>query len=133
MNLATRKYSDVDLNFSTHPVTGDVQKKTYENAVKQSMRVLIATNIHEKPFHPEIRSGVRRYLFEPMLPVTRLLIKKSIEDVINLFEPRVILNTVVVESIEEKNTYQVNILYSIVNDPNPVNTQELELFLERVR
>jgi len=133
MNLTTRKYTDVDLSFGYHPVTGDIQKRSYENAVKQSIRVLIASNIHDKPFHPEVRCGVRKYLFEPMNNITQGLIKKSIEDVLEYFEPRVILNKVDVIPIENRNTYQINILYSIVNNPDPVNTQELELFLERLR
>ena len=65
--------------------------------------------------------------------ITQGLIKKSIEDVLEYFEPRVILNKVDVIPIENRNTYQINILYSIVNNPDPVNTQELELFLERLR
>ena len=34
------------------------------------MRNLIFTNFGEKPFHPEIGSGVRDMLFENMTPIT---------------------------------------------------------------
>ena len=57
----------------------------------------------------------------------------SIEDVINNYEPRVTINTVRVDPFEEKNLYNIIIVYSIVNDPNPVNIQELDFFLERTR
>ena len=36
-----RIYSDIDLNFLAHPVTGDVSKKYDVDAVKQSLKTLI--------------------------------------------------------------------------------------------
>ena len=131
--LSTRTYNDIDVNFTIHPRTGDIAKKSRENAIKQSMKNLIMMGRYEKPFHPEIYCGVRNYLFQPMNQVTTQLIKKSIEDVINNYEPRVTINTVRVDPFEEKNLYNIIIVYSIVNDPNPVNIQELDFFLERTR
>ena len=37
----TRQYSDFNLLFSSHPVTGDVTRKNDEEAVKQASRILI--------------------------------------------------------------------------------------------
>ena len=131
--LQTRVYNDIDMDFLKHPKTGDVSKKSSELAVKQSIKNLIMIGRYEKPFHPEIYCGVKRYLFEPMNQVTTQLIKKSVEDVVKYFEPRATLNNVRVDSHEEQNLYNIVILYSIRNDPNPVNIQELDFFLERTR
>ena len=45
--------------------------------------------MYEKPFHPEIGSGVRDMLFENMTPFVAIMLTKRVEDVIENFEPRV--------------------------------------------
>ena len=67
---ANRIYKDLDLNFGRNPITNDVNKLTDVEAVKRSVRNLINTNHYERPFHPEIGSGLRGMLFEPMSPLT---------------------------------------------------------------
>ena len=64
---ANRIYKDLDLDFGRNPVTNDVNKLTDVEAVKRSVRNLINTNHYERPFHPEIGSGIRGLLFEPMI------------------------------------------------------------------
>ena len=130
--MANKKYSDIDLDLTPHPITGDVAYKFDTEAVKRSIRNLVFTGKFDKPFHPEISCGVRDLLFELSTPVTAALISKSIEDCINTYEPRVNLYEVGVVSTDE-HTYQVTILYSIINNPDPVDTQELEFSLERIR
>ena len=44
---------------------------------KRSVRNLVNTNFYERPFHPELGSGVRQLLFEPFTPVTSIFIKKK--------------------------------------------------------
>jgi hypothetical protein len=48
---ATRKYSDLDLDFGRNTVTNDVNKLTNVEAVKRSVRNLINTAHFERPFH----------------------------------------------------------------------------------
>jgi phage baseplate assembly protein W len=132
MLIQTRKYNDLDINFSKNLITKDVGTKNYNDAVKQSIKTLIMLDRFDKPFHPEISCGVRDLLFELSTPITAALISKSIEDCINTYEPRVNLYEVGVVSTDE-HTYQVTILYSIINNPDPVDTQELEFSLERIR
>ena len=40
------------------------------SAIKRSVRNLVQIGEYEKPFHPEIASGVRDVLFENMTPFT---------------------------------------------------------------
>ena len=73
-----RQYRDLDLFFSKKQGSDDVNKVTDIEAVKRSVRNLVLTNFYEKPFHPEIGSGVRDMLFENMSPITAsVLTKKS--------------------------------------------------------
>ena len=65
-----RQYNDLDLFFSKKSGSNDVTQITDVEAVKRSIRNLVLTNFYEKPFHPEIGSGIRDMLFENMTPIT---------------------------------------------------------------
>ena len=53
-------YSDMFTDFSRHAVTGELNRKTNENAVKQSVKNLLLTNKYERLFNPEIGSNLER-------------------------------------------------------------------------
>ena len=75
---SARIYSDIDLFFGKKTSNDDIQSITDIKAVKRSVRNLVLTNHYEKPFHPEIGSGVRDMLFENMTPITaQILVKKD--------------------------------------------------------
>ena len=63
MPTNTRTFTDLDLNFTAHPVNKDVATKYDEQAIKQSVRNLILTKNFERPFHSEIGCQVRGMLF----------------------------------------------------------------------
>ena len=67
---AAQLYSDIDLFFGPKIGSKDISKLTDITAVRRSVRNLLLTNFYEKPFHPEIGSGVRDILFEPMTPIS---------------------------------------------------------------
>ena len=79
---AAQLYSDIDLFFGPKTGTNDINRVTDFTAVKRSVRNLVLTNFYEKPFHPEIGSGVRDILFEPMTPITAYVLTMKIEEVI---------------------------------------------------
>ena len=54
-----RQYKDLDLFFGRKSSNNDVGTVTDIQAVKRSIRNLVLLNAFEKPFHPEISSGVR--------------------------------------------------------------------------
>lgn len=130
MARETRTFSDIDMNFTAHPVTGDISVKTNEAAVKQSIRNLILTQNYERPFHSEIGSQVRAVLFEPVGPMTAAVLRRSIEDVINTFEPRAVLLSVDIAANIEQNAYQIKIYFKIINTETPIS---VDLFLKRTR
>ena len=126
----TRIFSDLDLNFTPHPVTGDLVRKYDENAVKQSIKNLIMTRHYERPFHSEMGSPIRELLFDLITPVTALMVRRAIIDLISNFEPRVKLLGVEVIPSEENNSLYVSITFKIVNTESPLS---LEFLLERTR
>ena len=128
---ATRQYTDLDLFFGKKSSDSDIQKVTDVQAVKRSIRNLVLLNIYEKPFHPEISSGVRDMLFELMTPVTAALLARHIEDVIENYEPRARLTGVRAIPDYDRNSYSVTIEFYVVNTPTEL--VDLTIFLERLR
>ena len=128
---AAQVYSDIDLFFGPKTGTGDVNRVTNFTAVKRSVRNLILTNFYEKPFHPEIGSGVRDILFEPMTPITAYVLTMKIEEVIENFEPRARLVGVRAQPNLDNNAYNVTIEFYVVNAPTEL--VNMEVLLERLR
>ena len=127
----TRQYTDLDLFFGKKSSNSDIQDITDVKAVKRSIRNLVLLNHYEKPFHPEIASGVRDMLFELMTPVTATILARKIEDVINNFEPRARLISVNALPNLDRNEYEVSIEFYVVNQPTEL--LDLTIMLERVR
>lgn len=126
----TRTFSDLDLNFTLNPVSKDVSKKYDENAVKQSIKNLIMTSNFERPFRSDIGSQVKALMFEPITPMLSALIKKTIENTINSYEPRANILDVSVLLSPDNNGIYVTIVFNIVNTSTPIS---VDLFLERTR
>ena len=130
-NRSSRKYSDLDLFFGKKSSDSDIQNITDIKAVKRSVRNLVLLNHYEKPFHPEIASGVRDMLFELMTPVTAQILARKVEDVINNYEPRARLVGVTAIPNLDRNMYEVSIEFYVVNQPTEL--VDLSIMLERLR
>ena len=126
-----RKIADLDLFFQKKASTKDINKVTNVQAVKRSVRNLVLLNHYEKPFHPEIGSGVRDMLFELMTPVTAVILSRQVEDVIKNFEPRARLVSVRAIPDFDRNAYEVQVAFYVVNTPTEL--VDLTVMLERLR
>ena len=123
-------YSDFNTDFSRNAVTGQLNRKTNADAVKQSIRNLLLTDRYERPFQPEIGSGLRGLLFENYGPGLELRAKKMIEEVFDNYEPRAELLRVDVGGNPDRNTLTFQIHFRIINTTEP---ETLEIILERTR
>jgi phage baseplate assembly protein W len=126
----TRIFSDLDLNFTAHPVTGDITRRFDEDAIKQSVKNLLLTRNYERPFHSEIGSPVRQLLFDLPGPMFNIMLQRAVIDVINNFEPRVSIIDVRVDDYSDANEVYVTLEFKIVNTERPLT---LDLALERTR
>lgn len=130
MPQTTRIFSDLDLDFLAHPITGDIVKKKDISAVVGSLRNLLLTTHYERLFHPNIGGNMRKILFEPIDSMTASMLKDEIITTVENYEPRVKLEGVDVVADEDNNKYDVSITFFIANNPEPIT---INLFLERVR
>ena len=127
---STRSYKDLDLNFTAHPIKKDVSKNLNEYAIINSVKNLVSTNFFERPFRPEIGSGVRNLLFENVDPLVAAQLERAISEVIVNYEPRVSILKITAQASPDENRYAVTLSFFIINNPNPVT---IDFFLERIR
>tara|TARA_X000001036_G_scaffold75190_1_gene66772 strand:+ start:180 stop:599 length:420 start_codon:yes stop_codon:yes gene_type:complete len=127
--VSRRWFTDIDVNMTLHPQTGDLVLKYDINAIKRSIKNLMTTNLFERPFKPSIGIDLRGMLFELSTAGTdAVVLEADIKELINRFEPRANITNVV--SSLRGNDLDVTIYLTIMNDPRP---QELNITLQRVR
>lgn len=126
----TRIYSDLNLLFTSNPVTADVTKKLDEEAVKFSLKNLISTKNYDRPFHPEIGCQIFSLLFENFTPVSIQIMKKTVFDTINKFEPRVTVLDVNIRERQDNNDIAVDVVFRLNNSEKPIT---LTTYITRVR
>ena len=130
MSISNIKYRDLTFDFTIHPINKSPITISGNDVVKTSMKNLVMMQEFDKPFHPEINSGVFNLLFEPMTQAISFLLSENIRTVINQNEPRVQLKDVIVEPFYDDGLYQITIVYTILNQ---TETQELGFILEVLR
>ena len=123
-------FGDIDLNIVPHPISKDVIVKVNENAVKRAIRNLLLLKKFEKPFHPEINSGIQDLLFENPSPVVYSVLKRNIEEIIKKYEPRVDGLNISFINNPDTNELSITVRFNVVNRPQ---TFETSVVLERTR
>ena len=128
--IAPVVYSDFFTDFSRHVNTGQLNRKTNENAVKQSIRNLLLTDHYERPFQPQIGSNLRALLFENFTQATQIQVEQHVKEVFANHEPRAELVGVHVTPNSDAHSMGVSIYFRIINTTEPA---QLDLLIERKR
>ena len=127
--VSRRWFTDIDVNTTLHPQSGDLVLKYDINAIKRSIRNLLTTNTYERPFKPSLGIDLSAMLFElSTMGTDAVVLEQDIISLINRFEPRAVVTNVV--SSLNGNDLNVTLHLVVSNDPRP---QELSITLERVR
>lgn len=123
-------FSDIDLHFTKHPISGDVVRKTNDEAIKQSLKVLLLTMYYERPFHSDLGSPIRQMMFEPITPILNVVLQKHIEQVITNFEPRITIDQINIHLDPDNNNVEISLYYYIVHT---TILKTFSIILERTR
>jgi len=126
--VASNEYTDVDITFVAHPVTGDITIRKDSDAVKRAVKNIILTNKYERPFKPNFGGNIRSMLFELDTTRRQNRFKKELAEQVELFEPRV--QDVFVDLKMEGNELYITVYYSIING---VRNQEVQFTVTRAR
>ena len=124
-------FSDVNVSFTPHPVTGKLPVLKNADAVKRAVRNLILTNFGERPYEPLYGGNVRAMLFENTDdPLLQDQLRRQIEGAIKNYEKRAKVDRVVIDVKPDSNALVIKIRFMIFNERFPV---DLEVAIERVR
>ena len=123
-------YKDFNANFLRHPVTGALATVSDVDAVKQSIRNLIATNRGERLYQPLVGSDIRSLLFENIDAVTVDIAKRLVRESLENYEPRAEVLGVDILEDSDGNGINIKITFSVENSQEPV---DLDIALERLK
>lgn len=126
----TKRYADIDFNFTRTPGRNDIALSYDEMAVIRSVRNLLLTKNYERPFQPSLGSRVNQMLFEPIDFLTSQSLRSEIESIITNFEPRAKIDSILVTADPDNNSYNVSLQFFIGNNVEPT---AINLILERTR
>lgn len=112
-------YSDFDIEFRKNAFTGDVIKKKNTDDIRQSLFLLLMTRYYDRKWHPEIGSYVPTLLFNQDDGYIEEIIKEQILQVIELYEPRIEVNSIVIGHERQEDVFNgrvtIKINYTIIN------------------
>ena len=127
---STVPFKDLSLSFAKNKVTDDLLVKKEDAAVKQAILNLLLTQKGERIYDREYGSDLKSHLFEPLDFGTAGSIKDNISKTIDTYEPRVSIETLLVEPNLESNGFDVQLDFQVLSraDIPPIS---IEFFLNR--
>lgn len=123
------KYSDFSLNFSRHPITGDVSMVTEERSIAQSLKNILLTDTYEVPFNPNLAGNIRALLFKLSDPFVAEDVRTQVVQAIENYEPRIDLIKLDVRDSADGLTLIINITYRARTSTEVLS---FEYYLDRV-
>lgn len=130
MKSKVKVYTDVNLNFEPHPLTGDITNIHDEYAVIQSLKNLVSYKYSELKFRPFDSSGIQEMLFDLNDTATRLGIQSRAENFILRKEPRIKIEDLDVRDDIQEDAFVINIIFTTKNIKEK---QTASIYLKRVR
>lgn len=115
-------YKDLPLDFTPHPVTGDIRPITDETAIRRSIANIIKTPKGSRPFRPDYGTDIKRYLFNNSI-FSEYEVNQKIYEAISRFEPRVTVISVTTKL--DNNELKVDTNFIIKNTGKTATFQTL--------
>ena len=129
LGKVSRSFKDLSFNMTKNPITDDLVILKNEEAIKQSVKNLVLTQLNERPFNPLLGTNTTSYLFELSTEVSENKIIDEIERVLVQNESRIALQNIKVDVIDDDNQCDVEIDYFIIGAAPEV--QNLSFILVR--
>jgi phage baseplate assembly protein W len=118
-------YRDLSLNPTVNS-EGDIATVTNRDSIKQALKMLLNTGKGSRIFMPDYGCRIRGFLFEMFDETTAKRLGNEIQETIKNYEPRVEILNVTVDMLFASSSYDVSVLYRIVNT-NVVDSYKVSL------
>lgn len=99
-------------------VQGGVQISTAQPNIEESIIIILRTNLGERVYRPNFGSRLSELVFEPLSTPTLLLIRRYVEEALEMWEPRINLKQVSAEADPVKGKVDIIITYQPKNSPD---------------
>ena len=129
LGKVSRSFKDLSFNMTKNPITDDIVILKNEEAIKQSVKNLVLTQLNERPFNPLLGTNTTSYLFELSTEIAANQLIDEIERVLEQNESRIALQNIKVDVIDDDNKCEVEIDYFIIGAAPEV--QNLSFILVR--
>ena len=121
-------YRDVHTHF-IHPINGNVMIASDIDAIKNSVKNIILTEVGTRPFNPEFGTRVTSLLFENADIITQRQLTLEIENGIKKFEPRISNSRVNAVANPDGNSYIISIFFQTQYS----QTGDIKFILNKIR
>jgi phage baseplate assembly protein W len=102
--------------------SGQVAMVAYEQDIRQSLQIILATNHGERLMRPEFGAGLRDFVFEPADLSTMHRLQQRVQEALIDWEPRIRVNSVDVSlDASTRSTLSISITYTVRATNNIAN------------
>lgn len=128
MRIVKNNFSDLPMFLSKNFFTRDINLKKDSMSIKESVKNIVLTRAGERPFDLSFTGYIYDMLFENVIDSQMIQYKVHLTNVINLYEPRVQVSDIIMESNDK--TVNIEIIYTIVSFEK---TDSVSISVERNR
>jgi len=93
-------------------VQGSVQLSNNTPNLEESITIILGTKLEERVYRPNFGSRLSELVFEPMNTKTLLLIRLYVEEALEMWEPRIIINNILTIPDPRKGLVEIEIIYT---------------------
>ena len=127
----SQAFKDISMTFQSNPLNSDLIAIKNENAIARSLRNIVFTTPGEKFFNESFGSKITESVFENIDEINATVIADEIREAIDIYEPRVELDSVKAYPDFDNNGFDVIIKYDVIGAEIP--RQELQFVLQSSR
>lgn len=92
-------------------VQGNIQLSSTERNVEESIYVILRTKLGERLYRPNFGSRLSELIFAPLNTETLLLIRLYVQEALDMWEPRIIVDGVMTEADPIRGRVDITINY----------------------
>ncbi|RHI92157.1 GPW/gp25 family protein [Phocaeicola vulgatus] len=119
--LGTNAFLGRGWSFPLELTEEGVRMSSYEQDIKESLRILFSTSPGERVNRYDYGCPLRRYVFEPLTAQTLVRMRNDITRAVILFEPRITLEDVSFEEQPLEGLLLIHLTYTVVRTNNRNN------------